>query len=198
MKKVYIGFVAMIALLGIAILAIVINRKDCSDTVSDKKLASDLTSDTDSSSDNMASITFSDKINLRVAAASAKAGTSVTVAVSFDTITEKGVGCCNFSLEYDDTRIELLEITPGEIIDNANNLEYALADSGGKISFLFAGENENDVISRTGVFAYLKFMVYENAAKPDVALTIADEGSFGDAALNRVEAVFTDGKITVQ
>lgn len=135
---------------------------------------------------------------LALAAASAKAGTSVTVAVSFDTITEKGVGCCNFSLEYDDTRIELLEITPGEIIDNANNLEYALADSGGKISFLFAGENENDVISRTGVFAYLKFMVYENAAKPDVALTIADEGSFGDAALNRVEAVFTDGKITVQ
>ena len=198
MKKAYIGIIAILVLMAIAAVALVINRKDVSDTATDNKAVSDLASDKDSNSDNIASTTFSDKVSLTVAAASAKAGTSVTVAVSFDTITEKGVGCCNFSIEYDDSRIELLELTPGEIIDNVKNLEYALADSEGKISFIFAGENENDAISRTGVFAYLKFMVYENAAKPDVALTIADEGSFGDAALNRVEAVFTDGKITVQ
>jgi len=141
MKKANIGVLVFIMLLVVLSLAVMACDKDRIDNNSDKKndqTTSNPVSDDDSKSDDTAANTISDKVNLTIASINAKAGTTVTVPISFDTITEGGVGCCNFSIEYDETKIEFLEVIPGEIIGKADNLEYALDEGKGKISLLFA------------------------------------------------------------
>jgi uncharacterized secreted protein with C-terminal beta-propeller domain len=154
---------------------------------------------TDSDSEIAVSNFFSDKINVTIGSVSGMAGSTVTVPVSFDTITESGVGCCNFSIVYDNTKVEIEEVVAGDILGSSkDNLEYSISDSKGIISILFAGKNERDAITQAGTFAYIKFNIYEDAANGDYDLAGGPDVSFGDSMLERIEYSFKDGKIIVK
>lgn len=195
MKKTHIIIIAIIAVVFLTgIIILVQNKAKKNDAENDNENV--IVADSDS--DIAVSNNFSDKVNVTIGAVSGVGGSVVTVPVSFDTITESGVGGCNFSIEYDNTKVEVDEVLAGEIIGSKDNLEYSLSDSKGIISFLFAGENERDAITQAGTFAYVKFRINENAASGEYALTSGSDISFGDSVLERIEYSFKNGKINVK
>lgn len=198
MKKNQIIIIAIIAIVVIVGIIFIVNKKDGSDTEQEKD-TTNIGSNTETNTDIVDVNNISDKVNVTVAKVSGGPGSIVTVPVSFDTIVEKGVGGCNFSIEYDNTKVEVEEVIPGDIIgSNISNLEYALSDSKGMISFLFACDNESDAITKSGIFANVKFLIKENLEPGDVALTFTADRSVGDAGLERVDAVYQDGQISIK
>lgn len=192
--KIYIAIACtgILVLLGVFIF-VLIKGKQTSDT---EQALTDSASTNNEASD-ASSNTISDKINVTIGSVSGTPGATVTVPVEFKTITEAGIGCCNFSIDFDNTKLEAVEATPGDVIGNgALDWDYEIADSNGLISFLFASDNEKDAITKAGVFANIKFKIKDNAPKGDYALTSGKSSSFGDPSINTIDTVFKDGIIT--
>lgn len=194
--KIYIAIACtgILVLLGVFIF---VQSKDKQTSYTEQTLG-DSESMNNEASGTTGTNTISDKINVTIGSVSGTPGATVTIPVEIVTITEAGIGCCNFNIEFDNTMLEAVEVTTGDAIGSgALDWDYEIADSNGMITFLYACDNEKDAITKAGVFANIKFKITDNAPQGDYALTSGKSFSFGDPSINKIDTVFKDGQITV-
>lgn len=201
MKKTIV-IIAVIFCIGIlAFLGVKILTQDKGKQTADMEqvLTESENNNTEATSSNAANtITTDGTMKVTIGSVSGAKGTTVTVPVNFDTVPEKGVGCCNFTIEYDNTQLEAVQVTSGEVIvSDTSDFDYAIDEAIGKVSFLFASESDKDAITKSGVFANIVFNIKDNDIKGDIGLTTGTSIGFGDTSINRINATFHEGKITI-
>lgn len=125
---------------------------------------------------------------------------TVTIPVSIEAVPKAGIGSCNFNIKYDTKVLEVVEVLPGDITENiSSNLEFANIETTGMISYLFTSSNNGkDAITKPGVISNIKFKVKKDAQKGATSITNGTTGAFGDTALNKITATFSNGEITIK
>lgn len=204
MKKAILIFLVII-FAGILVVFGLGKIKSDSDTTSAKQTTADIkdisqpSAKTEVTADTSKKEALGGTADITIGSVSGTLGSTVIVPISIKTVPEKGIGSCNFNIKYDTEILEAVEVTPGDAIGkNTANLDYSILDSAGKISFLFTSSSDGkDSITKTGEFINIKFKIRENAKKGITKITREIAGAFGDTSLNKVDAVFTEGEITV-
>jgi hypothetical protein len=137
-------------------------------------------------------------VNVVIGTAAGSPGDSVTIPVSFQSITA-GIKNCDFRLSFDSNVVELEEITPGIIIPNAVVNFSAYSGKSGVVSFLFSDSTQGLLpITINGPFANLKFKVKDNAASGNYTVKMDSIGSFSDSRGGKISSNFTSGSLTVK
>ncbi|OPX42273.1 cellulosome-anchoring protein precursor [Ruminiclostridium hungatei] len=123
----------------------------------------------------------------------------ITIPISVKTFPEKGIGSFNFNIKYDASILEAVEVKPGELFGgNSSDFDYKITAESGLVSFLFTSSNSaEDLITKPGVITNISFKVKKDAKTGTTKITNDNTGAFGDSALNRIKAAFTEGEIKV-
>ncbi|MHB8061893.1 MAG: cohesin domain-containing protein [Ruminiclostridium sp.] len=139
------------------------------------------------------------KTEVVIGSGSGTAEATVMIPISVKTVPEKGIGSCNFNIKYDTETLEVVEVLPGDAIGSkASNLDYSIINVTGMVNFLFTSSNNGeDSITAPGVISNIKFKIKKDAKKGITKVERGTPGAFGDVSLNKINAVFTDGEITV-
>ena len=162
-----------------------------------------LTFDFGTASNPSISITIKDTkpvegLDVTIGTATGTAGDVVTVPVTFANVAKVGkVGTFNFYVGYDNTQLEAVSVSTGDIVVNPDaNFSTQIKD--GKISFVFLDNTIGDeLISTDGVLANIKFKVIGKTATT-TAVKFSEGGAFGDGNMAKISAVnFKDGSVTI-
>jgi hypothetical protein len=137
-------------------------------------------------------------------------GSDIEVPINFSNITSiANLNNCDFTITYDNTKLTLVEVTPGDIIKvpttdiSYNDVQDLVTKIPiGQINFLFNDESldNSKYITDSGTFAIMKFHIKDNVATGSTfAINMNTVGSFSLSDLNLTirEANFTNGIITV-
>ena len=139
------------------------------------------------------------ELKVTVGTASGAPGDTVTVPVTFADVASAGnVGTCDFYLGYDASLLEVVSITAGPIVKNAD-VNFSSNAKDGKISFLFADDTLTDeAITADGVFANIKFKLKSVSTKTTTPVAFKDGGAFGDGNMAKIGTVTkTNGSVTI-
>ena len=139
------------------------------------------------------------ELKVTVGTASGAPGDTVTVPVTFADVASAGnVGTCDFYLGYDASLLEVVSITAGPIVKNAD-VNFSSNAKDGKISFLFADDTLTDeAITADGVFANITFKLKSVSAKTTTPVAFKDGGAFGDGNMAKIGTVTkTNGSVTI-
>jgi len=140
------------------------------------------------------------KAEIVIGSVSGAAESTVLIPISVKTVPDKGIGSCNFNIKYDTNILEVVDVLPGDAIgNNIANLDYSNIDVTGIVSFLYTSSNNGkDSITKPGVITNVKFKIKKDAKKGVYKISNGTTGAFGDVSLNKINAVFTEGEITVK
>lgn len=205
MKKailIFLGviFVSVLVVFGLGKITTNADTASAKQTTADRKDINQASANkTDVAANTSKKVALGGTADITIGSVSGILGSTVIVPISIKTVPEKGIGSCNFNIKYDTEILEVVEVTPGNAIGkNTTNLDYSILDSAGMISFLFTSSNDGkDSITKAGEFINIKFKIKEDAKKGITKITREIAGAFGDTSLNKVDAVFTEGEITV-
>ncbi len=168
-----------------------------SDSKSTKSTAAKDSKDTKS---NPKDKTPGGEAEISIGKVSGSTGSTVTIPVKLNKLPEKGIGSFNFNIKYDKDALEVAEVKPGEIFgSNNSNFDYTVIDTTGLVSFLYTSSNSGkDAITKPGVITNITFKIKDSAKKGSIIVSRGTAGAFGDTALKKINAVFTEGEITVK
>ncbi len=123
----------------------------------------------------------------------------ITIPISVKTVPDKGIGSFNFNIKYDASILEAVEVKPGELFaGSSSDFDYKITADSGLISFLFTSSSSTeDLITKPGVLTNISFKVKKDAKTGTTKISNDNTGAFGDSALNRIKAAFTEGEIKV-
>ena len=180
--------------------AVTNNKSDNSATTEGKSGNGAATDSATADKNTSANKSTSEKAEVEIGSGEGAAESTVTVPINVKSVPENGIGSCNFSVKYDASILEAVEVIPGDLIGkNTSNLDYSILDSTGIVSFLFASSNDGkDSISKSGELVKIKFKIKKDAKKGLTKITKELNGVFGDTSLKKVDAVFTQGGITIK
>lgn len=149
------------------------------------------------------SVTVDDtnKLNVSIGEVTGKEGEIVKVPISLANVDKLGnIMSCDFSVGYDVNLLEAISVEPGPIVTNAAiNLGSNIITTSGAINFLFLDYTSgSELINEDGVFAYINFKLKNpNTSIITTPVTIKGIGAFGDPNNNKMQAVKTDGSVTI-
>lgn len=124
-------------------------------------------------------------------------GEVVVVPINFINVPANGIKKCNFALEYDEEVLEILSITPGNIIYNATNFNSNPKLSKGKAAILYvsASDNAKELLTSDGKFADVFFRIKDSAQTGYSEISLIANGTFVDKNLHTISVLSTSGGI---
>lgn len=129
---------------------------------------------------------------------SGKTGDVVTVPVEIGNISKvKSVGTCNFYISYDDTLLEAVSVTAGDIIVNAP-INFSSRIRQGSISCLYLDNTIGDeLITEDGVMLTITFKIIGEDSV-ETPITFEESGAFGDGNMAKIDNVKKiDGSVKI-
>ncbi|MDQ2088242.1 cohesin domain-containing protein, partial [Herbivorax sp. ANBcel31] len=131
---------------------------------------------------------------------SGDAGETVELPVRFSNVPSSGVNNCDFTLSYDDSVLEVEEVTVGAIVEGGSTdfgSNIIVDDS--RVAFMFVDETGlgNRMIEADGVFATLTVKISETASDGLAVVELATKGAFADYDLNPLDVEFVSGGVNV-
>ena len=150
---------------------------------------------------NYGSVTVGSNLKTEIGSISGKAGSIVDVPITFSNVPVSGIYALSFRVGYDKNKINVVEVVPGELIEDPNDMNYFTITSNGITTITFeAPVDESRKIRTDGTFAILKFKISESALEGEVhkISTIGTSTFFYSTGVNEIENVIcVDGAINV-
>ncbi|NLK03612.1 MAG: cellulosome anchor protein, partial [Clostridiales bacterium] len=135
--------------------------------------------------------------NISIENITGKTGDIITVPITIGNISKvESIITCNFYVLYDDTLLEAISISSGDIVINPG-INFASKVNQGSLSFLFLDNTLGDeLITEDGVFATITFKIL-GTSKEVTPLAFTNEGAFGDGDMERIEIKKIDGSVQI-
>nr|AAF06108.1 hydrophobic protein A [Clostridium cellulovorans 743B] len=136
-----------------------------------------------------------ESVSVAIGEVNGSVGSEIIVPVTITDTPKSGIGSCDFKVNYDTTALELIEITPGDVLVNPEaNFSSSSDQNLGIASFLYLDNTfEKEAITKNGVFANIKFKVKDGATGAK-EVAFKSIGAFTDNALSSHEVKTTNGK----
>ena len=129
--------------------------------------------------------------------ATVEAGSTVTVPVSIDTTSTKGVYGYSFVVSYDNTKFDGVEVVPSELNPSAEDNFIATVDEATgtiKISYVSSQIDDSETIKENGKIADIKLHAKETAAVGSTTLDIKEDTT----SFAYVNSDYTPGSFVVE
>ena len=129
--------------------------------------------------------------------ATVEAGSTVTVPVSIDTTSTKGVYGYSFVVSYDNTKFDGVEVVPSELNPSAEDNFIATVDEATgtiKISYVSSQIDDSETIKENGKIADIKLHAKETAAVGSTTLDIKEDTT----SFAYVNSDYTPGAFVVE
>ncbi len=129
--------------------------------------------------------------------AKVEAGSTVTVPVSIDTTSTKGVYGYSFVVSYDNTKFDGVEVIPSELNPSAEDNFIATVDEATgtiKISYVSSQIDDSETIKENGKIADIKLHAKETAAVGSTTLDIKEDTT----SFAYVNSDYTPGSFVVE
>ncbi|QNU67302.1 hypothetical protein EHE19_001815 [Ruminiclostridium herbifermentans] len=140
-------------------------------------------------------------LNVRIGTATGNKNDMVTVAVTLSNVKDAGnVGTFLFDVKYDNTILEAVSVTPGDIIINPDvNYSTKIDSSTGTIRMLFLDNTIGDeLITTDGILANITFKILESVNNK-TPITFKEGGVFGDGKYEKIVNVnFNNGSVVIE
>lgn len=151
------------------------------------------------SQDNTKNKTTSKKVIATIGSGKGNRESEVIIPISFNEMPKKGIISCDFKLNYDKNVLDVIKVSPGDIIVNSvANFSHSIDSTTGTISFLFVDNTYGkELITKKGVFANIKFKIKNDAVKGITPIKLKSEGAFADKLLQEHDGTFEEGNIKV-
>ncbi|RCX09105.1 cohesin domain-containing protein [Anaerobacterium chartisolvens] len=139
------------------------------------------------------------QMDVEMGSSKGKPGGEVSLAVIFKNVPAKGINNCDFKLEYDSEIFESIEVAPADILGKStSNFSSFVNKDNGTISFLFLDNTlGEEPITKGGSFATIKCKIKKSAPAGDTEIKLKSVGAFADIDLNKIQAEFSAGTISV-
>lgn len=142
-------------------------------------------------------------INILMNKVDCKVGETAEVSLDLSNLPQQGLNNCDFSLVFDNTALEVVEVLPGEIIKNANvNFGYSIDNEKGKIGILFNDETGvgDDIIKTNGRFAKIKVKVKDDFSRKEEynSFGLGLGANFADFDLKSLDYTFVMGGVNIK
>jgi len=139
-----------------------------------------------------------ESVSVAIGEVNGSVGSEIIVPVTITDTPKSGIGSCDFKVNYDTTALELIEITPGDVLVNPEaNFSSSSDQNLGIASFLYLDNTfEKEAITKNGVFANIKFKVKDGATGAK-EVAFKSIGAFTDNALSSHEVKTTNGKVNI-
>lgn len=121
-------------------------------------------------------------------------GEIITVPVSFANVPVKGLSTFDMTINYDPSQLEYLSYLPGSVVQDAITNFAVIKKAEGVLNSLYLDYTFSGYIPSDGLIVNLTFRVLVSSGESTVEI---DKAIFGDRSLDKVDAIFLPGKISI-
>ena len=124
-----------------------------------------------------------------------KQGDMVTIPIITSSVPSYGINYCDFTLNYDTSKLELIKIEPHPYIIGYLNTQRLF--NGIKFKYFSGFSTQSHIINKDDVFASVTFRIKHSAAVGNTNITIADNYKFRDTNNTFVNIILTNGIVNI-
>lgn len=124
-------------------------------------------------------------VNISITKHEVAVNNTVDVLININNVPVKGISAADFIVNFDSTKLEVVNIVAGDTIKDARDFSYNIKNN--TISFLFADETSDDSrsIRNNGTFAKITFKVLDNCGVGMIPISIEKVGSIVSPILTK-------------
>lgn len=124
-------------------------------------------------------------VNISITKHEVAVNQTVDVLININNVPAKGISAADFVFKFDANKLQVVNVTAGEIVKDARDFGYYVKND--TISFLFADETSDDSrsIRNNGTFAKITFKVLDNSGVGIIPLSIEKVGSLVSPVLSK-------------
>ena len=139
--------------------------------------------------------TTSQNMAVTVGSVEGKQGDMVTIPIITSSVPSYGINYCDFTLNYDTSKLELIKIEPHPYIIGYLNTQRLF--NGIKFKYFSGFSTQSHIINKDDVFASVTFRIKHSAAVGNTNITIADNYKFRDTNNTSVNIILTNGIVNI-
>lgn len=142
-----------------------------------------------------------DSLTVTIDSKEATAGDTITIPVTINGITTKGLNANNFTLKYDKEIFENVEVEAGDICENSDLTFVSNVDiENGLIYVMYCDSTGEglEAITTDGIFMNIKVTVKKDAKSGTSEISVEDKGVFADIDMKVYEVEFVLGVIEIK
>lgn len=142
-----------------------------------------------------------DSLTVTIDSKEATAGDTITIPVTINGITTKGLNANNFTLKYDKEIFENVEVEAGDICENSDLTFVSNIDiENGLIYVMYCDSTGEglEAITTDGIFMNIKVTVKKDAKSGTSEISVEDKGVFADIDMKVYEVEFVLGVIEIK
>ena len=139
--------------------------------------------------------TTSQNMAVTVGSVEGKQGDMVTIPIITSSVPSYGINYCDFTLNYDTSKLELIKIEPHPYIIGYLNTQRLF--NGIKFKYFSGFSTQSHIINKDDVFASVTFRIKHSAAVGNTNITIADNYKFRDTNNTFVNIILTNGIVNI-
>ncbi|MDQ2087405.1 cohesin domain-containing protein [Herbivorax sp. ANBcel31] len=125
-------------------------------------------------------------------------GEIVDVPIMFLNVPSEGIGVLDFTIEYDNEKLEVIDVEIGELAEGGlPGLDYNNRTDVGRLPIIFEERRADEVITEDGEFANLRVKIKSEDTGEIVPIVFDNIGPFANYDLNEYPLISQEGKVTV-